>query len=354
MDALHEAELFRLLLPRSLGGAEAHPLTFVQVLEAIAQVDASPAWNLGQNAVCATAAAYLAPETARRIFGDPRAILAWGPPEGGARAVEVEGGYRVTGRWGFASGARHATWLGAYCPIVAPDGTPRRTPDGKPASRVLLFPVAETSLEDVWDVVGLRGTASDAFALADHFVPEAFALRRDDPAARREPGWLYRFRTPQLFAMGFAAIALGVARSLLEGFRALAVDKSPRGTASTLRENPATQADLAHAEAQLRAARAYLLQTVRDLCDHAQHAGELTLEHRMALRLAATYTIRQATAAGNFAYDAAGATAIFSAQPFERRFRDLHTIAQQVQGRKSHYQTVGAHLLGLDAESIFV
>src|SRR5215469_7294203 len=125
LDKLHEAQLFRLLLPRSANGVETDPVTFFHVIETIAQDDASTAWCLSQAGGCAMSAAYLDLPVARAIFGDdPRAVLAWGPgPK--VKAVECEGGYRVTGVWSFASGGRHATWLGAHCPITKADGSPR-------------------------------------------------------------------------------------------------------------------------------------------------------------------------------------------------------------------------------------
>src|SRR5688572_33441082 len=127
-----------MLLPRALDGAEVDPVTYVEVLEAIAKIDASTAWCLGQASGCSMVGAYLRPDVAAEVFGDPRAVLAWGP--GPARAVAVDGGYRVTGTWSFASGMRYATWLGGHSPIVAPDGTPRTRPDGKPEIRTMLFP----------------------------------------------------------------------------------------------------------------------------------------------------------------------------------------------------------------------
>jgi len=129
LRALHDASLFRLLLPTFLDGGEIDPVTFVQVIEEVARHDASAAWCLCQAAGCSMTAAYLSPETGREIFGDRRAVLAWGPSND-ARAVAVDGGYRIEGTWSFGSGCRHATWLGGYCPIQAPDGQTRRRPDG--------------------------------------------------------------------------------------------------------------------------------------------------------------------------------------------------------------------------------
>src|SRR5215217_7690012 len=138
LDKLHDAQLFRLLLPRSVNGIETDPVTFFHVIEAIAKADASTAWCLSQAGGCSMSAAYLAVPVAQEIFGnDPRAVLAWGPGPR-VRAVECEGGYRVTGVWAFASGGRHATWLGAHCPIFAADGTPRLEANGLPQERTML------------------------------------------------------------------------------------------------------------------------------------------------------------------------------------------------------------------------
>jgi alkylation response protein AidB-like acyl-CoA dehydrogenase len=138
LDKLHEAELFRLLLPRSQDGIETDPVTFFHVIETIAQADASTAWCLSQAGGCAMSAAYLDLPVARAIFGDdPRAVLAWGPGPR-VKAIECDGGYRVTGAWAFASGGRHATWLGAHCPIFQADGSPKLEASGVQAERTML------------------------------------------------------------------------------------------------------------------------------------------------------------------------------------------------------------------------
>src|SRR5215467_1653014 len=179
LDRLHEAELFRLLLPRSSKGFETDPITFFHVIETIAQADASTAWCLSQAGGCAMSAAYLDLPVAKAIFGDdPRAVLAWGPGPR-VKAIECEGGYKVTGVWAFASGCRHATWLGAHCPIFQADGSPRLRPDGRQLERTMLVRSGEVDWTDIWNVVGLRGTASDQFALTDHFVPVSHSITRD-------------------------------------------------------------------------------------------------------------------------------------------------------------------------------
>jgi alkylation response protein AidB-like acyl-CoA dehydrogenase len=350
LAALMEAGLFRLLLPRALDGAELDPPTFVRVIEAIAKADGSTAWCLCQNTVCSLVAGWLPPASAREIFGEPRAVLAWGP--GPARAVAATGGYRVTGSWSFASGGRHATWLGAHCPVYEADGKARIDSAGNPIVRTLLFPAAAAPMTDIWQVVGLRGTASDAYAVTDLFVPDAFTLIRDDPAERRETGVLYAMTTNTLFACGFACVALGLARSLLDALVALAMEKTPRGYKARLRDSAVIQTEIAAAEARLRGARLYLLGTLDEVWDGVQRTNALSLDHRIAIRLAATHTIQEAVQVADTAYHAAGATAIFDRNPFERRFRDIHALAQQVQARRSHFETVGRHLLGVGIDDL--
>lgn len=354
LDALFEAGLFRMLLPRSLRGGEVDPVTFVRVIEEVALHDASTAWCLCQASGCSMVAAYLAPEVAARIFGDdPRAVLAWGPgPD--ARAVAVDGGYRVTGTWAFASGGRHATWLGGYATIHAPDGTLRRRTNGAIEARTMLFPAPAAAWTDVWDVVGLRGTASDTFGVADLFVPREHSVARDDQTERRHPGPLYCFPLGSLYASGFAGVALGIARSLLAAFVELARDKTPRGLKRTVRESAVVQSEVAEAEATLRSARAFLLSSLAEIWESVGRHGVLGLDQRMVIRLAATHAIHQAKAVADLAYQAAGSSAIFAGGAFERRFRDIHAVTQQLQGRRAHFETVGQFLLGLEADTTFL
>lgn len=345
-----DAGLFRMLLPRPFNGLETDPLTFAAAIEAIAKADASTAWSLCQTSVCAMIAAYLPADAAMEIFGrDPRAVLAWGAGPAG-RAVASEGGYRVTGKFTFASGGRHATWMGAHCPVFELDGTQRRTEAGVPVIRTVLFPASAAPMTDIWHVMGLRGTGSDAYAVSDLFVPEAHAAARDDPAYRRYPGALYVLPTNSLYSCGFASLALGVSRAMLDAFKALAMEKTPRGYKNALRLSAVTQTEIAENEARLRGARMYLRGTLGEVWESVQRTRTLKLDERMAIRLAASHTLKEAVAVGDFAYYAAGATAIFESHPFERRFRDLHAVSQQLQARRSHFETVGKYLLEVEVD----
>ncbi|MBI3500039.1 MAG: acyl-CoA dehydrogenase family protein [Proteobacteria bacterium] len=352
VEALLEARLYRMLLPSACAGAELDPMSYLKVIEAVARLDGSLAWCLGQACGSSMIAAYLAPEVARELFGPPRSVLAWGP--GAGRAVAVQGGFRVTGRWSFASGGHEATWLGGHCALIEGDGTPRLGPGGVPAIRTMLFPAKRAQWSDIWQVIGLRGTASDAYAVADLFVPEAHTVSREAFAERRDQGALYGLTQIGLYATSFAGVALGIARRMHEDFMALAREKPSFGLRTTLRDGAVVQSRVGHAEATLGAARSYLLGTLEEIWRTLGPGGQATLDQRMRIRLAATFAIHQAVAVADAAFHAAGATAIFADNAFERRFRDIHTVAQQVQGRSEHFETVGQHLLGLAADTALV
>jgi len=287
-------------------------------------------------------------ESARIIWGDdPRAVLAWGAGNDAVARV-VDGGYLVTGAWGFASGNRHATWLGGHCRVVDRDGVVRRWPDGSTVERTMLFPRSRADIRSGWEVIGLRGTGSDGYAVTDLFVPDAFTVCRDRAECRREPGPLYRFSTTNLYGSAFGAVALGIARGALDALIALANVKTPSATTRMLRDSPVVQTQVALGEAKLRAARALLIETLDEAWNWVADGAEMSLDLRMRIRMSATFSTHQAREIVNTAYQEAGATAIFESNGFERRLRDINAVAQQVQARLSHFETVGAHLLGLE------
>jgi len=354
--ALHAAGLFSMMMPRWLAGGEAPPSVYVDVIETIARADASTAWCLSQMNVCAISAAYLERDAARDIFAPRGAALAWGSTTD-AKAVAVPGGYRVSGSWEFGSGCHHATWLGGHVPVVDPDGAPRVGDDGQPVERTMLFPQTAARISDVWHVIGLRGTGSDKYTLDDHFVPEAYtitSLFRWPDAARVKLGPPYCFGGSSLYASGFAGVALGNARGMLDGFIDLSRSKVPRFGKNPLAENMVVQVAVAQCDTKLESARVYLIQNLRECEAAARRRGALTMDERMKVRAAGTYAIRLATRVVEQLYELAGSTAIFEGNPFERRFRDAHTISQHAQGRIAHLETVGKHLLGIEQVPRFV
>jgi alkylation response protein AidB-like acyl-CoA dehydrogenase len=288
-------------------------------------------------------AAYLSPEAAREIFGPPTGILAWGPPGAPFEAQPVEGGYRISGKWRFASGSHHASWLGAHMKVAGTGGK----------VRTMLFPKSDVTMHDIWHVVGLRGTGSDEYVVDNVFVPQHHSMDRDSVAERREDGLLYRFTSNQLYSCGFGGVGLGIARGTMDAFYNLPATKTSRGASKPMRENNVVQSQVAQCEARWRSARAFLHNTWEQAWAHVEETGAQTTEDRAMIRLASTWAIQSAREVVNTLYHAAGSIAIFEDHPFERRLRDIHTVAQQSQGRQMHYETVGQILLGMPPENQF-
>ncbi len=351
LGRLHDSRLFRMLLPRSAGGDETEPVVYIAVLEELARHDASIGWNTFTANSSALIAAYLEPSVNRTIFADSRTVVSWGPPNA-SRATAVDGGYRLTGQWDFSSGCRQANWLGAHGRVVEADGSLRLNRFGRPTVRSFLFPAHEATLIDTWRTIGLCGTASDSYRVDDLFVPEAFSTTREDPTLRRERGPLYAFTMQGLYAAGVAAVASGIARAMLSEFMALASRKAPRGM-SRLADTALIQAEVARAEARLGSARAYLVETLAAIYAQADEVAPIDVADRARVRLACTNAIHGAIEVADFAYKAAGVDAIFPGSPFERRFRDIHTLSQQIQSRSAHFEQVGQVLLGVPPEVFY-
>ena len=348
LDAMYEAGMFRLLLPRSLGGFELRPAEYVQCIEAVAMGDANVAWCMNQGSGCSMTAAYLSPEVAHSIWDDRRAVLAWGNgPGSSARAVRAHGGWWVTGSYSFASGSRHATWLGAMAPCFEADGTAERHPDGRQWERTMVFPRHLARIDpDVWRVMGLSGTGSDSFSVTDLFVDDAHAVTRESADERRETGSLYRFQAMQLYAGGFCNVALGASRALLNAVVELAKGKVQLGGSDRLRDNQAVQHTIGYWDAALKAARAGVLTVFEEVWDDVVRSGAISVANRLAVRQATTFAIHTARDAAYHVFHEAGSTAIFADGPFERRLRDVSSVAQHLQGRRAHFETIGSYMLG--------
>ncbi len=370
LNELFSAKMFRMMLPRSQGGAELDLPTYFQVISTIAEGDASAAWSVNQSNGCAMSAAYMEPDAAREVFGHPRAVLAWGFPTGPCIARQVEGGWRVTGTWGFGSGNRHASWLGGHCQIQDSNGAPISRVPGQALERTALIPRQAVKIEpESWNVIGLRGTGSDTYSVTDLFVPTRHcivprAVGRDQQRAqdampdaeveRREQGPLYRFSPTVIYQAGFAGVALGLGRAMLNSFIDLASKKTASSATAMLRENAVIQEHVAVSQARLESMRAWLLQSLREGWAGSVEHGKHDFENRMTMRLASTYAIREAARVVEEVYIDAGSTAIFEVNPFERRLRDMHAVTQQIQGHPIHLQTVGQHYLGMKASTRFI
>jgi alkylation response protein AidB-like acyl-CoA dehydrogenase len=349
---IHEARLARILLPRSVGGDQLEPWTYLHAIEEVSRHDGSVGWNLFVANSAALIAPFMPLDSAREIFSDARAWVAWGPPNQ-HKAQAVAGGYRVSGQWHFASGCRQATWMGAHCPVTEADGSARLNRFGRPTIRTLLFRKQYAEPVHDWNPIGMRGTASEGYRVADLFVPEAYSGTREDPALRRDRGPLYAFTMQGLYAVGVAGVAFGIARAMLDAFIELAAEKAPRGL-PRLADSPVVQADVARREARLGAARAWLVEILKDVWASADDIAPIDLNARVRVRLGCAHAISSAVEVADYVFKAAGTSAIFPGTPFERRFRDIHTLSQQIQSRDAHFEAVGRVLFNGDPDGVFL
>jgi alkylation response protein AidB-like acyl-CoA dehydrogenase len=373
VDALVEAGLFKMLVPKSVGGSETDPETFCRVIEELSRADASTGWSVFVPACVGAAAGSLEYDVAWQIFGkEPNSCVAsTGVPAPNPaqrspdRAIAVEGGYRVSGRWSFTSGCMHSTWLASTSTIFAGE-QPRTHADGKPEQRLMFFPVSACQIIDTWRVTGLRGSGSHDFAVTDVFVPHEHSLPRSTPVRPRQPGALYTFAAglvpsvagaagtvisspwTGVASIGFAAVCLGVARGALDAFVELAANKSLGGSKGRLFENPVVQDQVGRAEATLRAARAYMYETIREEWDAVLKTGSGTPTQLSLLRLSATHATTLSAQVVDTMWNAAGASSIFIGNPIERRFRDIHVATQNIAIRSEYYVNAGRMFLGLE------
>ena len=330
--------LFRLLVPRSLGGEEMDWLDYLAVVRTVAEADGSVGWCFNQGAVFATTSCRAPEPLASEVWRNPQTVVGNGPPQGPFQLEEVEGGYRLTGRWMFSSGSRHANWLAA---LTAGSGR-------RPCLHLL--PRADVEFVDVWQVSGLRGTGSFSFRVNDVFVPADRTMGLDVPPL--VPGPLYVIPQGLLFACGFGCVALGVSRAGLDATIELCADKRPRFGSRPLSEDPVIQRQIGMAEARWRAAKALLEDATGTVWAAVKTTGDITVEQRILLRMAGTHAIRESAAVVDMAYNLSGSTAIFHDRAIQRRFQDIHVITQQVQGREAHYETAGQYFLGLEPHGV--
>jgi len=344
-EALARAGLLQMYLPRSMGGPELPPTVVFQAIEEISRADGAIGWCAMIATCISNSMGLLEADVGREMAGYPADMRLAGSIRPMGRARAVEGGYRLDGRWDFASGVNHARWL--KCPCVIWDGDkPIVTSAGVPMTRIFWVPAASATILDTWHVLGLRGSGSHDFALADVFVPKARSAAMTDPPIER--GLLYEPRL-QLSWMWAATVgnALGIARGALDAFRDLASRKSTTMSTALLRDRPVVQARVAEAEAILSAGRAYVQVAIGDLWARASR-GERDLDVAVVqARLAITHGMQQAVRAVDLVFHAAGTNAVYERNPLERHFRDIHVAVQHAAGLPAHMEAAGKALLGL-------
>ncbi len=349
VDAMANAGVFRMLIPAVFGGDEVDVATMIAVIEEVATVDGAAAWCVMTAGSSGVISAYLDSDVAQEIYGSTPSVVTGGVFAPRGTAAVVQDGYRVTGRWPFGSGCEHSDWL--LCnSVIVEDGTPRSLPNGMPDTRMMTFPAADCEIIRTWSVSGLRGTGSHDIAVTDLLVPHgrSVSLITDRP---QQPGPLYAFPVFGLLALGIAGVAIGMARGAIDALVDLANTKTPTGSRRKLSARAMIQTQVAQAEAVLRAARAFLFDTVANVWHTAAAGDTISLEQRTLLRLAATHATTSATQAIDLMYHAGGGTSIYTSSPLERYFRDMHTVTQHIMVAQPTYEVTGRLLLGLQTDT---
>jgi indole-3-acetate monooxygenase len=339
------AGIYQMYLPRSMGGPELPPLIAFRVVEELSKADGSVGWCAMIATALSLNASRLAAEVGSQLAGTPADFRAAGSARPGGRAWEIPGGYRVQGRWNFASGIQNARWL--YCTCVVMDAdAPRRSAAGVPVLRAVWVPRESVTIVDTWSVMGMRGTGSQDFTVDDVIVPAERSSLSDDPPREAGPlydrrAWYVHLWTPS------AANALGIARGAIDSLAEIAATEASTMSANLLRDRPMVQARIAEADAIVSAARAYVLDAVgrlwRMLC-----AGDVPSDRDIAQgRLAIVHAMHESVRAVDKVFHAAGTNAIYARLPLERAFRDVHVAVQHAAALPGYFESAGKVLLGL-------
>jgi indole-3-acetate monooxygenase len=338
--ALTEAGLMRMCVPAEYGGPEADPMTLVEVIEAVSRSDGAAGWCTMIASTTSSMSLFLPPESAKELFGDP-AVVAGGVFAPTGVGTADGDGFRVTGRWQWGSGTQHCRWIvgGANCD----DDT----------FRLCFFEAGDVAFHDTWYASGLRGTGSLDFSVEGAVVPVVRTIQPGiTPPSVDVP--LGAFPNFALLAAGVAAVSLGIGRRALDELVDLAPGKRPQFSSRTLAQSGYTQAELARAEAALRAGRAFLLDELGRAWDVAGAGGRVELSTRAGIRLACVHAASAAVTATDTAYTLAGGSSVYDSNVLQRCLRDVHVTTQHLMVAPKLHETLGKLLLGLDADVTFL
>lgn len=338
-EAMADAGLFRLWLPKGLGGPELSPLEFMTIIEAASALDGTVGWLVGNGAGMSRVGGYLPASVAGEWFSDPRAFMVSSTGAVG-RAIPVEGGYRIDARWPFGSGAPHATHFMGLASVKGEDGR-----DQPPICCYLTRD--QVTLHDTWHVSGLRGTASWDFEAREAFVPANRTHLFVDHQPT-QPGLLYRMPPLSIFPASISALPLGIARGAIDTFAQLASRKSRQGTGALLCEREIVQATVGRAVATHRAARAFLAEAMSELMAAVDAGGDRLVRARIEFRISCAHAAESAMRIVDSLAAEAGTAAIFEASPLERAIRDVHAAVKHVAMTPNTYIVAGRVGLGLD------
>jgi len=348
-DAFREAGLFRMLVPREMGGGELTIPDSLRLCEEVSRFDGSAGWNL---AICSGGPLFgynLSRAAFEKIFGDPRGVSAGSLNPVTTRVVAVDGGWRFSGKATYASASAHATYLLA-AGIVVRDGAPHFV-DGVPMLRGGVFPIEHAKILNTWSTAGMRGTGSNDCVFDNVFVPDEFTFDWLNAKSPWRRGPLGNIPLPLQFVGNLACVVLGTARHALDTLNEIAQVKLPAATRGTLRERPIAQIQFAQAEGLLHAARAYFYSCNDEIWRKGEAGESFSIEDRAHARLAVVTAAKLAVQAVDLVADAAGMNSAQTSCPIERCWRDVHTATQHVLMNTARFEVVGRVLFGLDPGS---
>ena len=347
--AMKRAGLYRMCKPRAFGGMEVDAMTAMRVFEEVSRIDTSAGWNLIISSGGINFGGWIPDQGLQEFLGgDPDDALAGAvfPP---GKAIPADGGYRISGRWPFASGCQHASWLLETALIH--DGDKARLEDGRPVQLLCVFPAAQAEIIDTWHTMGMCGTGSHDIAVKELFVPShrVGVVRPLEKLPKAFDSPLYRM-TLWFPTVTLAAPALGNARAAIDAPVELGSKKTPAYTGSTVAARSSAQMQLGEAEALLGAARAYVYESVAAAWQTVEGGQFLSQREKIAIQLATSHAIRSSAQAVELVHQAAGTSAIRREQPFERHFRDAHVITQHAFGSMNRFESVGKLLFGQETD----
>jgi alkylation response protein AidB-like acyl-CoA dehydrogenase len=354
IDVLKGAGLFSIYTPEQFGGLELPLPDALRAVETVARHDGSTGWTVALGLANAVFTATLPVFSAAKVLGDGAALIP-AAPAFGVRAVRIEGGYTLTGRWAYNSGAPNADWIAI--PAVIFDGDQPRIGENGPEMVFAFVQPSQVEIIDTWHVTGLRASGTQDLYIDNVSVPDdmcglafmgptgpGLRLLREAPMGR----------IPFMTLAGLAQVppvCLGIARRAIEEFGQLALTKQSAFGGPRLAEQAQAQAGLAKAEGWLRSARAYWYAEVQALWDLAVNASSISIGDRVAMRIASLTATGNCVSVVDLLYRLAGSSAIFQSSPLERCFRDVHTAAQHLQVQEARWETSGRVLLGLEPGS---
>ncbi len=340
VEALYREGLLSLKVPKELGGPEVDPLLYLELCDELSYINPSAGWCAFINSTSAAWVGAFLPESGvRRIYADGRMPIVSGAVIPRGLATPVDGGWRVSGRWPFASGSAHSSWLMAGFRIVTND-------EPGPEHMIMACPIGDVQFLDNWQVMGLQGTGSRDFVLTDYFVPEDFTfdLMSTDPRKGGPMFWLGR---PGFVTPDHAAFALGVARRALDEISLQAGSYQRGYLTSAIAMRGALQHDLGKCDQQLRAARALCREALEDAWEFCLRNERPDLERQLRLRGACVYATDIACQVATTAFRYGGGNAIYNDRVLQRCMRDMNAAAQHFMVNTSAYDNLGQFRLGM-------